>query len=139
MKVEIPCEGCGLSIKRWSSQLNKNKFGAFCTNICFGKYRSRILTGEWAANYKRGFRQAREYIEVEAKWHPNSNHKGYLYLHRLLAEAKLGRFLNQDEIVHHKDHNQRNNHWENLEIMTQAEHAKLHDRKRNEYGQFSNS
>lgn len=50
----------------------------------------------------------------------------YALLHRLLMEEKLGRKLLRSEIVHHKDGNNKNNALENLEIMTQVEHARLH-------------
>ena len=57
--------------------------------------------------------------------------KGYVKLHgrhehRVVAEIKHGRRLSSGEIVHHRDENPRNNHPDNLEIMTQAEHARLH-------------
>ncbi len=46
--------------------------------------------------------------------------------HRTVAEKKIGRKLRSGEIVHHKDHDKRNNDPKNLEVMTQAEHARLH-------------
>ena len=33
-------------------------------------------------------------------------------------ENHLGRLLNSDEVVHHKDHNKFNNDISNLEVMT---------------------
>ncbi len=51
--------------------------------------------------------------------------KGRL-LHRLIAEVAIGRPLNSDEVVHHKDHNKLNNHPSNLEVMTRAAHTSLH-------------
>lgn len=41
-------------------------------------------------------------------------------------EEKLGRSLQPGEIVHHIDGNKRNNSPENLMVMTQSEHARLH-------------
>jgi hypothetical protein len=46
--------------------------------------------------------------------------------HRVIAERKLKRPLRPGEIVHHKDHNKRNNNPDNLEVMTQSEHCRLH-------------
>lgn len=51
---------------------------------------------------------------------------GQRHEHRRVAEQKLGRPLLLGEIVHHRDHNKRNNHPDNLEVMTQAEHARIH-------------
>ncbi len=46
--------------------------------------------------------------------------------HRRAAEEKLGRPLVKGEIVHHIDGNKHNNHPDNLEVMSQSEHAKEH-------------
>ena len=48
------------------------------------------------------------------------------HTHRIVAEQKIGRPLRPGEIVHHIDGNKRNNDPSNLEVMTQAEHCKLH-------------
>ena len=46
--------------------------------------------------------------------------------HRIVMEQHLGRPLTSDELVHHRDHNKRNNHIENLQVMSRADHARLH-------------
>lgn len=48
------------------------------------------------------------------------------HLHRIIAENKLGRKLLKGEIVHHIDGNKKNNHPDNLEVMTQNEHCSKH-------------
>jgi len=45
---------------------------------------------------------------------------------RLLMEEKLGRPLDQDEIVHHVDGDLQNDTPDNLCIMSSAEHTRLH-------------
>jgi hypothetical protein len=63
-------------------------------------------------------------------------HRGgkQIYVHRLLMERALGRQLRRDELVHHKNGDPRDNRLENLEVVTRAEHAKIHgpERKRKE-------
>lgn len=46
--------------------------------------------------------------------------------HRVVAERMLGRPLAHDEIVHHIDGDKHNNSPNNLIVMTQAEHIRLH-------------
>lgn len=58
--------------------------------------------------------------------HPNCTKNGYVLLHRVMMENHLGRLLNTNEVVHHKDHNKKNNSIENLELLDSKEHIKLH-------------
>lgn len=52
--------------------------------------------------------------------------KKYRYEHRLVMEEKLGRKLDFNETVHHKNHNRQDNRSENLEILSRSEHGRLH-------------
>lgn len=51
----------------------------------------------------------------------------YIPLQRLLMEWKLGRKLNDDELVHHLNGNKQDNRIENLQIVSRAQHIKIHD------------
>lgn len=128
--ISVACEECGTSLVRWPANLKGRKFGSFCDRNCLGKYRTRVLVGDLAANYKNGLTMSRKYVMAYAPWHPKAKDGRYIPLHRLIAEAKLGRYLKRGEVVHHKDENQSNNHWENLEIITQKEHATEHMKNR---------
>lgn len=69
------------------------------------------------------------YIKVRCLTHPNVDSKGYVGVHILVMEEHLGRYLAEDEIVHHKDDNKANNAVDNLELMTDSAHRSYHARR----------
>lgn len=46
--------------------------------------------------------------------------------HRVVAEKMIGRKLKRGEIVHHKNGDRHDNRPENLQVMSQSAHIKLH-------------
>lgn len=54
----------------------------------------------------------------------------YIKEHRLVMEHVLGRQLRADEVVHHINGVRHDNRPENLQVMTQAEHLRLHNLER---------
>lgn len=46
--------------------------------------------------------------------------------HRLIIEVNIGRYLTRQEVIHHKNGNKIDNRIENLEILTNSDHRKLH-------------
>lgn len=58
--------------------------------------------------------------------HPRANNRGYVLRSRYVVEQDLGRYLEKDEEVHHKNGNKRDDRLRNLEVMSKAEHAREH-------------
>lgn len=71
------------------------------------------------------------YLYAVVKNHPNRTKNNYVLLHRVIMENHIGRLLNENEIVHHRDKNKLNNSISNLEVMSVKSHASKH---RKEHG-----
>lgn len=67
------------------------------------------------------------YIYILSKGHPFGDRDGYVLEHRLVMEKSLGRFLEPNEVVHHKNKERGDNRIENLEIhSSQSAHMSEH-------------
>lgn len=71
---------------------------------------------------------------IEGRWIVvlyNSTDTTSMSYPRFLMEHKIGRFLDDDEEVHHIDQDRDNNEIDNLEILTKTEHLLAHGRRCN--------
>lgn len=67
------------------------------------------------------------YVTLCIKSHPNGDKvHGYVFEHRVVMEMKLGRYLLENEIVHHKNGVKHDNRLENLELMDHTDHTVMH-------------
>lgn len=62
--------------------------------------------------------------------HPKSNKEGYIMEHDLVMECYIGRWLKEDEVVHHINKKRNDNRIENLKLMTKSEHSRLHAKEK---------
>ena len=68
-----------------------------------------------------------KYLYAIVPGHPHANEYGYVLHHRVIVENHIGRLLNVNEEVHHKDLNGKNNSIDNLMIVSPEQHKQIHD------------
>lgn len=67
------------------------------------------------------------YVVVHKDGHHRADKNGFVYEHVLVAEEKIGRDLNPEEVVHHTNHIRNDNRPENIMVFaTKADHSRFH-------------
>jgi len=108
---KITCPECGQPM--WSD--SKRCLQCFLTK----HHPRRGLIGEIV--------DAQGYVLIKMSGHHLARRDGYVRVHRLAMEKKLGRRLTREEVVHHIDGDKRNNREDNLALFpNQGEHMETH-------------
>lgn len=66
------------------------------------------------------------YVRIYFPDHPKSDKRGWILEHILIMECNIGRWLKDNEVVHHKNKIRSDNRIENLQLLTRVEHSRLH-------------
>lgn len=122
----IKCEFCGATKTRKKRSDSKSRF---CSTRCAIKSAGAELlkTRDFAGKNNPAWKNGKTKM---ASGHMAINKNGGKILeHRHIMEQHLGRKLTKTEVVHHKNGIKDDNRIENLEVMTQSEHTKLHINK----------
>jgi hypothetical protein len=97
------------------------------TGVVKGKP-SRYIPFHHLRGVKRGsgrVMNSQGYVLLRMPDHPRAN-KGYVLEHRITAETMIGRPLEAGEHVHHLNGERADNRPENLVVLSQRDHGKLH-------------
>jgi hypothetical protein len=88
---------------------------------------SDSLKGEKNWKWKGKRIHTNGYIWIKREDHPNRTRDGYVFEHRLVMEQHIGRYLTEDEVVHHINGDKTDNDISNLHLFaTQKDHAYFH-------------
>ena len=68
-----------------------------------------------------------EYVTIYYPQHPRAI-KRYVRRSMLVAEATIGRFLAEDEVVHHVNGDKSDDRPENLRVLKKHEHSLIHSK-----------
>lgn len=111
-------------VRRRISEVHKGKILSAETKMKISESHLQHLDGVHKEGHKKKHRSG--YILVYAPDHPKATKDGYVFEHRIEMERSIGRILNDDEVVHHLNHNRSDNRIENLKLMKRRDHCSFH-------------
>lgn len=121
-RIKCYCKQCKKIFYKWPSRIKKYK-RPFCSRKCFFIFYRRDNHPAW----RGGIKFHCGYIMLKKPNHPNARNSGYILKHRLIMSNHIGRLLNKNEVVHHKNRNIIDNRIKNLCLMKRGSHTTLHN------------
>ena len=114
----ITCVLCGKIRILTPKQYGKRK-GLFCSVACRILFQSGPDHPMWKGGQYIKSKAGYVMQYVKPKFHKRQ--------HRIVMEDAIGRELSEDELVHHLNGKKQDNRIENLQIVSKAQHIKIHD------------
>lgn len=127
--IKATCAECGVLFEALEAE-RKRGWGRFCSTSCSTSFNRR---GKRSNNWSGGKTHISSgHVTVYAPDDPHAGKNGYALEHRIVAARAIGRQLTDTEIVHHVNGDEADNRPENLQVMSQSEHMRLHNQLRRE-------
>ena len=127
-KYYLQCNFCKKTFMILGYRFNQG-LGGFCSHSCRAKKLSNFQKGNLLGKNNPAWKGGRTinnfgYVLIHKSNHPSRSSDDYVLEHHIIMEQKLGRYLKDDEIVHHINGNKSDNRIENLILTTPKEHHK---------------
>lgn len=118
-EYNLVCDQCGKKFVK-TRLFNSKSNTHFCSRTCQATY-FNVKNGKGYVVHKKGYIQ--KFVGHDYK----NNTNGYYMEHRCVMEQHLGRCLEKNEIVHHRNGIKDDNRIENLELLTTKNHLPSYD------------
>jgi hypothetical protein len=124
------CKDCHTLLQRERAYNRFKEFGRYnyhlkckaCNADFIASRKTQILCSTCYKESRNGDKSTNEYVYDPESW----KESGHIWQHRAIAEKILGRELKSHEVIHHMDHNPKNNAITNLIVISRIMHGKLH-------------
>lgn len=132
--------GCKF-IRKWRKEMSeeqRKRLSMFGIGRKLSEEQKRKISERNSHNYNglNGYGHVKKhksgYMLAYVPKHPKSTKDGYVMLHTVIMERFIGRYLTDDEVVHHINHIRADNRIENLQLMNKKEHMSMHMRERHQ-------
>lgn len=108
--------GIGIRNAPLNAHCKKGDYTGLCQECRNDKYGYQLSSGFYMS---QGYRHIK--ILKDDPYYAMSSKRGYIQEHRYVMAQHLGRNLNSNEIVHHRDGNRLNNDISNLELTRRGQ------------------